>query len=191
MAKSTHSRSKPAERAPVTLETPDVLAMLHTAFWLTDYLAACRNCALVALLACCYVLPGYAGNILLEDWRPMIDGQRRDVVFIRRHKEWQTVYLTPTVVFVVERYLAERARVAVQRGWTSEFLFVSVNGNRLQSGAIFEGVRSLVCLSKNQIRTYWWCSPPRIGRPRICPARSTARENGASFSNDRCVRAPL
>jgi hypothetical protein len=44
---------------------------------------------------------------------------------------------------------------------------------------------------ENQIRTYWWCSPPRIGRPRIRPARSTARENGASFSNDRCVRAPL
>jgi MFS family permease len=44
---------------------------------------------------------------------------------------------------------------------------------------------------ENQIRTYWWCSPPRIGRQRICPARSTARESGASFSKDRCVRAPL
>jgi hypothetical protein len=43
----------------------------------------------------------------------------------------------------------------------------------------------------NQIRTYWWCSPPRIGRQRICPARSTARENGASFSKERCVRVPL
>ena len=43
----------------------------------------------------------------------------------------------------------------------------------------------------NQIRTYWWCSPPRIGRQRICPARSTARENGASFCKDRCVRPPL
>src|SRR5258708_2016484 len=44
---------------------------------------------------------------------------------------------------------------------------------------------------ENQIRTYWSCSPPRIGRQRICPARSTARENGASFSKERCVRAPL
>src|SRR6266436_9458516 len=44
---------------------------------------------------------------------------------------------------------------------------------------------------ENQIRTYWWCSPPRMGRQRICPARSTVRENGASFSKDRCVRAPL
>ena len=47
------------------------------------------------------------------------------------------------------------------------------------------------CLSKNQMRTYWWCSPPRIGRQRICPALSTVRENGASFSKARCVRAPL
>jgi hypothetical protein len=43
----------------------------------------------------------------------------------------------------------------------------------------------------NQIRTYWWCSPPRIGRQRIGPARSTARENGASFSKERCVRVLL
>src|ERR1700676_1810369 len=43
----------------------------------------------------------------------------------------------------------------------------------------------------NQIRTYWWCSPPRIGRQRICPASSTAREIGASFSKDKCVRVPL
>jgi transposase len=37
----------------------------------------------------------------------------------------------------------------------------------------------------NQIRTYWWCSPPRIGRQRMCPASSTAREIGASFSKDK------
>ncbi len=43
----------------------------------------------------------------------------------------------------------------------------------------------------NQIRTYWWCSPPRTGRQRMLPARSTARETGASFSKDRCVRASL
>src|SRR5437660_5117749 len=30
----------------------------------------------------------------------------------------------------------------------------------------------------NQIRTYWWCSPPRTGRQRMLPARSTARETG-------------
>jgi DNA-binding GntR family transcriptional regulator len=47
------------------------------------------------------------------------------------------------------------------------------------------------CACRNQIRADWWCSPPRIGRQRICPARSTARENGASFSKERCVRAPL
>src|ERR1700687_1936043 len=45
--------------------------------------------------------------------------------------------------------------------------------------------------AENQIRTYWWCSPPRIWRQRICPARSMARENGASFSKDECVRISL
>src|SRR5260370_42512392 len=44
---------------------------------------------------------------------------------------------------------------------------------------------------ENQIRTYWWCSPPRIGRQRMCPARSMARETGASFSKDKCVRISL
>src|SRR5258708_2511400 len=43
----------------------------------------------------------------------------------------------------------------------------------------------------NQIRTYWWWSPPRIGRQRMCPASSTAREIGASFSKDKCVRISL
>jgi hypothetical protein len=43
----------------------------------------------------------------------------------------------------------------------------------------------------NQIRTYWWCSPPRIGRQRMCPASSTAREIGASFCKDKCVRISL
>src|SRR6476646_7156134 len=42
---------------------------------------------------------------------------------------------------------------------------------------------------ENQSRTYWWCSPPRIGRQRICPARSTVRENGASSPRrDVCGR---
>jgi len=43
----------------------------------------------------------------------------------------------------------------------------------------------------NQIRTYWWCSPPRIGRQQMCPASSTAREIGASFSKDKCVLISL
>ena len=43
----------------------------------------------------------------------------------------------------------------------------------------------------NQIRIYWWCSPPRTGRQRMCPVRSTARETGGSFSKDRCVRISL
>src|SRR5258708_3897076 len=47
------------------------------------------------------------------------------------------------------------------------------------------------CPVANQIRTYWWCSPPRTGRQRMLPAPSTARETGASFSKDRCVRTSL
>ena len=43
----------------------------------------------------------------------------------------------------------------------------------------------------NQIRIYWWCSPPRTGRQRMCPDRSTARETGVSFSKERCVRTSL
>jgi hypothetical protein len=43
----------------------------------------------------------------------------------------------------------------------------------------------------NQMRAYWWCSPPRMGRQRIRPALSTARETGASFSKDKCVLTSL
>jgi Transposase IS116/IS110/IS902 family len=43
----------------------------------------------------------------------------------------------------------------------------------------------------NQIRIYWWCSPPRTGRQRMCPVRSTARGTVVSFSKDRCVRTSL
>jgi hypothetical protein len=43
----------------------------------------------------------------------------------------------------------------------------------------------------NQIRTYWWCSPPKTGRQRMVPASSTARETGASFSKDKCVLISL
>ena len=39
----------------------------------------------------------------------------------------------------------------------------------------------------NQIRTYWWCSPPRTGRQRMVPGSWTARETGASSSKDKCV----
>ena len=43
----------------------------------------------------------------------------------------------------------------------------------------------------NQIRTYWWCSPPRTGRQRMVPVSLTARETGASFSKDKCVLISL
>jgi hypothetical protein len=39
----------------------------------------------------------------------------------------------------------------------------------------------------NQIRAYWWCSPPRIGRQRMRPTVSAARDIGASLCNDKWV----
>jgi formylglycine-generating enzyme required for sulfatase activity len=41
------------------------------------------------------------------------------------------------------------------------------------------------CAYANQIRAYWWCSPPRIARQRMRPAVSTARDIGASLCNDK------
>jgi hypothetical protein len=43
----------------------------------------------------------------------------------------------------------------------------------------------------NQTRAYWWCSPLRIGRQRMRPTVSAAREIGASLCNDKWVRVPL
>jgi hypothetical protein len=41
----------------------------------------------------------------------------------------------------------------------------------------------------NQIRTYWWCNPPKIGRGRMRPMVWVVRDTGASLFSDRCVRA--
>jgi len=44
-------------------------------------------------------------------------------------------------------------------------------------------------LSENHIRTYWWCSPARMGMVAMAPDRWTARCKGASFPNAKWVRA--
>ena len=44
-------------------------------------------------------------------------------------------------------------------------------------------------LSENHIRTYWWCSPDKIGMATMTPDRWTARPRGASLPNAKCVRA--
>ena len=44
---------------------------------------------------------------------------------------------------------------------------------------------------ENQIRTYSWCNPPRIGRQRMRPALFTVRDRGASLSKAKCVRVSL
>jgi hypothetical protein len=49
--------------------------------------------------------------------------------------------------------------------------------------------RLLPVLSENHIRTYWWCSPARVGMAKMAPERWTARYKGASFCNAKCVRA--
>jgi hypothetical protein len=61
------------------------------------------------------------------------------------------------------------------------------------------GVRDALAIVKpetvvstaNQIRAYWWCSPPRIGRQRMRPTVSAGRDIGASLCNDKWVRVPL
>jgi uncharacterized protein (DUF1330 family) len=44
---------------------------------------------------------------------------------------------------------------------------------------------------ENQIRTYSWCNPPRIGRQRMRPVLFTVRDRGASLSKAKCVRVSL
>jgi hypothetical protein len=46
-------------------------------------------------------------------------------------------------------------------------------------------------LSETYALKYWWCSPPRTGIASVRPTVWTARGTGASFCNDRCVRASL
>ncbi|SRR6266446_577679 len=65
------------------------------------------------------------------------------------------------------------------------------SGNAFCNKTCEEATSALPVPVVNQIRIYWWCSPPRTGRQRRCPVRSTARETGVSFSNDRCVRTSL
>jgi Transposase DDE domain len=51
--------------------------------------------------------------------------------------------------------------------------------------------RAQLSLSETYTRTYWWCSPPKIGRASVWPIAWMARGIGASFSSDRCVRVSL
>jgi Phosphopantetheine attachment site len=46
-----------------------------------------------------------------------------------------------------------------------------------------------IVLSENHIRTYWCCSPARMGMVAMAPDRWTARCKGASFPNAKWVRA--
>jgi hypothetical protein len=141
-------------KSPLSLSVADVLAMLRASFWRTvnvPDLAAFRYCALVALMACCHILPGYLCDLKFEHWRP----GGRAVIRIRRYHRWQNVPLTPQVIYVVERYLAERERVRCPQGvprWTSEYLFVTPSGKRFREGRIMSrGLRRLQ--SKIRVRS--------------------------------------
>jgi hypothetical protein len=113
-----------------TVDVADILAMIQPSFWIgRKALNAYLMCALVVLTACLYILPGFALGIRLADWRP----KGRDVVrFKKQGGRWHEVPLTPTVIYVVERYRVERERHAKAGGWTSEYLFVTTKGNRIK-----------------------------------------------------------
>src|SRR5258708_7531454 len=85
--------------------------------------------------------------------------------------------------------LAKRTNVLAEQYLGSQHPFL-VGGYSSLARLYYETDKLAVPVA-NQIRTYWWCSPPRTGRQRMLPARSTARETGASFSKDRCVRTSL
>ncbi|WP_256807633.1 hypothetical protein [Bradyrhizobium sp. Bra64] len=114
--------------------------MMQPSFWhSSDDMSAFRFCAVTALVASCHILPGHARSIRLVNWRP----GDQDVVRIWRHHQWQTVYLTPQVVFVVSRYIRERNRIAREKGWQSEFLFVSKSGAQCHHNDIGHGFKRL------------------------------------------------
>jgi len=73
----------------------------------------------------------------------------------------------------------ERANVSPEAYCESMCVFLLLSG------------KLRLCPVVNQIRTYWWCSPPRTGRQKMVPASLTARETGASFSKDKCVLISL
>jgi hypothetical protein len=135
-------------------------------------------------------------GVLLETWLPMVfdrleelsrlcGGRHGSVGVWIEDKNFGTILLQQAIrrqwpaTAIDSKLTAVSQAESRQRQW--------IAGLARVSGRSDEAAVPVV----NQIRIYWWCSPPRIGRQRICPASSTARETGASFSKDKCVRTSL
>lgn len=131
--------SAPSDTVIRTYDTPDVLAMMRPEFYepitYTDFMAY-RHCAIVAFLACAHIDAGTQLHIELDHWRP----QGEDVVLVTRWGKTQKVPLTPQLIFVVERFIAERERVRCRGGsprWESKYLFVTEKGRKLGKGNVY------------------------------------------------------
>jgi len=110
-----------------------------------------------------------------------------------------TITLRPVISSSSAWWAAESSRQTVR----SVYLLVGLAENRtarsfrqlrrfhhvINSDKVF-GTHTTVPVV-NQIRRYWWCNPPSIGQQLMCPALSTARGTGASFSRDRWVRISM
>ena len=116
--------------------------------------------------------------------------------------EWTRIlaYITGTVdqeLLLRNEYLAAENRIlkAQLKGCLklsdAERAKLGEIGHRLGRKSLSEVATTALVPVVNQIRTYWWCSPPRTGRQRMVPASLTARETGASFSKDKCVLISL
>ena len=69
---------------------------------------------------------------------------------------------------------------AVHLQWVISFPWVPKEGKF--TGDTIYSIRPLEpVLSENHIRTYWWCSPARIGMATMAPERWTARCRGRIF----------
>ena len=71
-----------------------------------------------------------------------------------------------------------------------ESLNVGRDGRDRATRGMRQMLFAIPVLSENHIRTYWWCSPDKIGMATMTPDRWTARPSGVSLPKARCACAP-